>query len=74
MDQLQDLNFTVPPVIGIEDENIRQPGEPSSNLANGRITRNLEQQKEGKNEKDLYTRNYFDGADSMYSAPDSGGT
>jgi hypothetical protein len=25
MDQLQDLNFTVLPVMGIEDENIRQP-------------------------------------------------
>ena len=31
------------------------------------------QQKEGKNEKDLYIRNHFDGADSLHSAPDSGG-
>jgi hypothetical protein len=45
----------------------------SSHLANGRITPNLEQQKEGKNEKDLYIRNYFDSADSLRSAPDSGG-
>jgi hypothetical protein len=32
------------------------------------------QQKEGKNEKYLYIRNHFDGADSLRSAPDSGGT
>jgi hypothetical protein len=31
------------------------------------------EKKEGKNEKDLYIRNYFDGADSLRSAPDSGG-
>ena len=45
----------------------------SSHLANGRITPNMEQQKEGKNEKYLYIRNHFDGADSLHSAPDSGG-
>jgi hypothetical protein len=44
-----------------------------TSLANGRITPNLEQQKEGKNEKDLYMRNHFDGADSLRSAPASGG-
>ena len=31
------------------------------------------QQKERKNEKHLYIRNHFDGADSLHSAPDSGG-
>ena len=30
---------------------------------------NLEQQKEGKNEKDLYIHNNFDGTDSLHSAP-----
>jgi len=47
---------------------------PASHLANGRITPNLEQQKEGKNEKDIYIRNHFDGNDSLRSAPDSDGT
>jgi hypothetical protein len=31
------------------------------------------QQKEGKNEKYLYIRNHFDGANSLHSAQDSGG-
>lgn len=48
-------------------------GSPASHIANGRITANLEQQKEGKNEKYLYIRNRFDGADSLRSAPDLGG-
>ena len=33
------------------------------------IFQNLEQQKEGKNEKDLYIHNYIDGTDSLHSAP-----
>jgi hypothetical protein len=31
------------------------------------------QQKEGKNEKDLYIRNHRNGLDSLHSAADSGG-
>ena len=42
-------------------------------IAHGQITSNLEQQKDGKNEKDLHVHNHFDGIDSLYSAPDSGG-
>ena len=40
--------FTVLSVVRLEDENVRQYGSPASHLANGRITPNLEQQKEGK--------------------------
>jgi hypothetical protein len=34
----------------------------------GLILQNLEQQKDGKNEKDLYIHNRFDSTDSLHSA------
>jgi hypothetical protein len=37
-----------------------------------RSSKNLEQKKEGKNEKDLYIHNHFDGSDSLHSAPGPG--
>jgi NADPH:quinone reductase-like Zn-dependent oxidoreductase len=41
--------------------------------ARGKVVIIMEQQKEEKNEKDLFTRNHFDSADSLHSASDSGG-
>lgn len=40
--------------------------------ARGKVVIIVEQQKEGKNEKDLYIRNHFDGSDSLRSTSDSG--
>jgi hypothetical protein len=35
----------------------------------GLILQNLEQQMDGKNEKDLYNHNYFDGDNSLHRTP-----
>jgi hypothetical protein len=40
--------------------------------ARGKVVIIVEQQKEGKNEKDLYIRDHFDGSDSLRSTSDSG--
>ena len=42
--------------------------------AKGKVVIIVKQQKEGKNEKDLYIHIHIDGADSLCSAQDSGGT
>ncbi len=41
----------------------------SREIKENRYFKNLEHQKEGKNEKDIYIHNNFDGTYSLHSAP-----